>query len=120
MDFKKSVKILLFGTSSYSNGGLMINTTENSFQLKYFIRYAGSITHILMKMDLANRVQILYKAICISHVTYTLRKCMNKSLFLPAIGEIGLIEFSSLCWTTSVGEQHWIKITCQYVWSTMV
>ena len=38
-------------------------------------------------MDLAIQVQILNKAVCISHSVNTLVKGMNSTIFLPAIGK---------------------------------
>ena len=39
------------------------------------------------KMELANRVQIPYKAVCISHSTNTLRKGMIPTIHSPAVGK---------------------------------
>ena len=56
-------------------------------------------------MGLTNQVQILDKAVCISHHSNTFGKSLNLTILLPAIGKI--IEqagFLSLDMSTSLGE----------------
>ena len=47
----------------------------------------NQLTLVIIVQRVAIRVQILNKAICISHCTNTLRNDMNPTLFSQAMGE---------------------------------